>query len=455
MAIRKLRKLLTVKEVAEYLHCHEQTVYDRVREGTIPHSRVGRSIRFDFSEVIEWHRQDIQPKVINYQPPIVMVGSQSKKEDVKMRKGCSSKPQQGSWNTESGKIFTRVTKTKGVVRYYALYYDADRKLKEKVLEHARNLDEAMVELNDLYDGVFRTKHGIAPKQKRTRLGEFVAENLTDQGLRGKVLEYFGDKWLDDITELSVIAYVRKRKEAGAKTNTINNELIALRKTLYLAKRGRYSIDDQIKWGNCIRPSEFRDRVLNEEEEERLMVELADHLKPIVFCALSTGMRRGEIFSLKWKNIVDGKIVLEARNTKTKKQRRISINSTLQQVFDILKSRNGFSEFVFTYGRDRLKDVHNGFTKACERAEIEDLHFHDLRRTFATRCMQNGFDIFNISQTLGHASVEMTQKYLSWQPGDDADMVESLVRKTPDLMNGLGMEKSEQPQKPLVTSRVSQ
>ena len=457
MAIRKSGNLLTVKEVAEYLHCHEQTVYDRVREGTIPHSRVGRSIRFDLSEVIEWHRQDIQPKVINYQPPIVMVGGGkiTKQEELKkMRKG-SSKPQQGCWNTESGKIFTRVTKTKGVVRYYALYYDADRKLREKVLSHARNLDEAMVELNAIYDGVIRTKHGIAPKQKRTRLGEFVAENVTDQGLRGKVLEYFGDKWLDDITELSVIAYVRKRKEAGAKTNTINNELIVLRKTLYLAKRGRYSIDDQIKWGNCIRSSEFRDRVLSEEEEERLMVELADHLKPIVACALNTGMRRGEIFSLKWKNIVDGQIVLEARNTKTKKQRRISINSTLQQVFDILKSRNGFSEFVFTYGRDRLKDVHNGFTKACERAEIDDLHFHDLRRTFATRLMRNGVGIYTISQLLGHASVEMTQRYINWQPEDGAEAVESLVRKTSDLMNGLGMEKNEQPQKPLVTSRVSQ
>ena len=41
--------------MAEYLKCHEQTVYDRVKEGVIPHSRVGRSIRFDLDEVIKWH----------------------------------------------------------------------------------------------------------------------------------------------------------------------------------------------------------------------------------------------------------------------------------------------------------------------------------------------------------------------------------------------------------------
>lgn len=70
-------------------------------------------------------------------------------------------------------------------------------------------------------------------------------------------------------------------------------------------------------------------------------------------------------------------------------------------------------------------------------------------------MRNGVGIYTISQLLGHASVEMTQRYINWQPEDGAEALESLVRKTSDLMNGLGMEKNEQPQKPLVTSRVSQ
>lgn len=442
MAIRKSGNLLTVKEMAEYFKCHEQTVYDRVKEGAIPHSRVGKSIRFNLDEVIEWHRQDVQPKVINYQAPIAIVGNQSKKEESKMRKGCSSKPQTGRWNIESGTIFTRKTK-EGVIRYYGLYYDADRKLKEKVLKHARNFDEAVVELNSLYDDVFRTKHHIAPKKKRIRLSDFVAEHNINNRINGHVVKYFGNSWLDEIAELEVIAYVRKRERAGAANNSINNDLIILRSTLNLAKRSRYSIDEEIKWGNCLKTQEFRDRVLSAEEEERLIAEVADHLKPIVVCALNTGMRRGEILSLKWKNIVDGQIVLEARNTKTKKQRRIPINSRLQQVIDILRSRDGFSDFVFTYGGDRLKDVQNGFSKACKRAEITDLHFHDLRRTFATRLMRNGVGIYTISQLLGHATVEMTQRYINWQPEDGADAVESLVETTPEKRNNLGIEKSEQ------------
>ena len=451
MPSQKLRNLLTVKQTSEYLNVHVQTLYDLVERKEIPHIRLGRSIRFDLSEVIEHHRQDIQPKVINYQPPIVMVGGGKilTKEELKMRKGCSSKSKQRLWNIESGTITTKPQKN-GVVRYYGENYKVGMKL--QVLKHARNFEEAAIELNDRYDNVFRAKYGIAKKQKRIRLSEFIQENKLDSCIRGKVLELLGDKWLDDITELEVLAYVRKREKVGARNNTVNSELIALRKTLNLAKRSRHSIDDQIKWGNCLKTQEFRDRVLRDEdkEEERLMPELAEHLKLISICALNTGMRRSEILSLKWKNIVDGKIVLEARNTKTKRQRRISINSILQQVFEILKSRNG-SDFVFTYGGKKINDVQTGFSNACRRAGIEDLQFRDLRRTFATRLMRKGVGIYTISKLLGHASVTMTEKYLNWQPEDGAEAVESLVEKP---LIGSKMDEDEQFQLPLVTSRVS-
>lgn len=368
-----------------------------------------------------------------------------------MRKVGFGKPQTGRWPTESGTIFTRETKG-GVVRYCGLYYDADKQLREKVLSHARNLDEAMVELNAIYDDVFRRKHNIAPKKKMIRLSEFVAENKVNNRKNRNALKYFGASWLEEITELDVKAYVRKREEADAANNSINNELIILRSTLKSAKRGHYAIDEEIKWGNCLKKQEFRDRLLSGEEEECLMAELAEHLKPIVTCASNTGMRRGEILSLKWKNIVGGQIILEAKNTKTKKQRRIPINSTLQQVFEILKRRNG-SEYVFTYAGGRIRDVQGGFSKACKRADIEDFHFHDLRRTFGTRLMRNGIGIYTISQLLGHASVEMTQRYINWQPEDGAEAVESLVKKTSKPMDILGMEKIEQSQTDLVTSRV--
>ena len=194
MAIRK-SNLLTVKQVAEYLHYHEQTVYTKMKTEEIPGHlwfRIGRSIRFDFEALSVWHRQDIQPEIINYQAPINVVhdnGKISKREELKkMRKAVSSKPMKGRLNTEEGTIFTRVTK-QGVVRYYAQYYDKDRKLNEKVLRLAKNLNEAKVALSNIYDEQFRRKYNIAPKKRTATLGEFVAENVTDQRLRGHMLDF--------------------------------------------------------------------------------------------------------------------------------------------------------------------------------------------------------------------------------------------------------------------------
>jgi len=451
MAIRK--KLVGRKTVAEYLGLHEQTVYDRVKEGKIPHIRIGGSIRFDLDEVIEHHRQEVQPKVISYQTPIAMVGSQSNKEEKTMRKGCSSKPQEGRWNIQSGTILTRPTK-KGIVRYYGIYYDAERKIREEVLKHARNFDEAVIELNSIYNDVFRAKHGIEREKKRIRLGEFVKENKVSSRIRKEMMGFFEDMWIDEITELKIRTFRRKREESGAKNNTINNELSALRKTLNLAKRGRYGINELIQWGSYIKNYEFRERVLSFEEEDKLLPKLADHLVPVVLCGLNTGMRKGEILSLKWKNIVDGKIVIEAKNTKTKKQRRIPINRTLGRVFEILKSKNGHSEFVFTYGEKRMGDVQNGFSSAVRRSEIDPIRFHDLRRTFATRLMRNGYDIYKISQLLGHADVKMTQRYINWVSDDGTEAVESLDRETPEIRNIQGMGEITQPLLPLISPVVS-
>jgi len=86
VAIQKPGNLLTVKEVAEYLRCHEQTVYKKMKTGEIPkqvYFRLGRDIRFDFPTLQAWHKQEVQPEIINYQPPINVVagnGKISKKE---------------------------------------------------------------------------------------------------------------------------------------------------------------------------------------------------------------------------------------------------------------------------------------------------------------------------------------------------------------------------------------
>ena len=56
------------------------------------------------------------------------------------------------------------------------------------------------------------------------------------------------------------------------------------------------------------------------------------------------------------------------------------------------------------------DVKNAFKGACRRAGINDLHFHDLRHTFASHLVMEGIDITTVKELLGHKTLTMTLRY---------------------------------------------
>jgi site-specific recombinase XerD len=73
------------------------------------------------------------------------------------------------------------------------------------------------------------------------------------------------------------------------------------------------------------------------------------------------------------------------------------------------------------------NLRRGFTSALKAAQIEDLHFHDLRHTFATRLVQAGVDLYKVQRLLGHKSPSMTQRYAHHYPESLRDGVEILDR----------------------------
>ena len=70
------------------------------------------------------------------------------------------------------------------------------------------------------------------------------------------------------------------------------------------------------------------------------------------------------------------------------------------------------EFVFTSDRTgrAIVEIKRAFRACCRLAGIEDLHFHDLRHTAATRWAEAGMQIAIIAELLGHADLRMTSRY---------------------------------------------
>ena len=168
------------------------------------------------------------------------------------------------------------------------------------------------------------------------------------------------------------------------------------------------------------------RYLSVEECQRLIDACDTHLKPIVITALNSGMRRGEILGLKREHLdmTYGFILLD--RTKNGERREIPINETLKTLFRSLPRRLD-TTYIFCdpktgkpYG-----DIKHSFDTARKKAELEDLHFHDLRHTFASHLVMAGIDLTTVKELLGHKDIKMTLRYAHLAPAHKIRAVDIL------------------------------
>jgi integrase len=156
-----------------------------------------------------------------------------------------------------------------------------------------------------------------------------------------------------------------------------------------------------------------ERILSAEEQSRLLDSSIGYLRPIITTALNTGMRRGEILTLKWSDVdLDmNMITINQTNTKSKKQRKIPVSSRMRSLLLELKLQSGIQEYVFTDIQGRaIRTIRSAFQTACRKAGLDGLRFHDLRHTAATRMVESGANIVAISKILGHSDIKTTMRY---------------------------------------------
>jgi len=196
-------------------------------------------------------------------------------------------------------------------------------------------------------------------------------------------KFFGTKKLFQITPKDIDDYkLRRLKEV--KPASVNRELACLSHLFNYAKRQKAFFGENPVATSKLLPEHNQvERILTQEEEQRLLNSSSPELKPIIICALNTGMRKGEILTLKWSNVDLEKnvITLEHTNTKSKKTRKIPVNSTLRRVLLEQKLKTGNGEYVFLNSKGKPYKKHDSlnqaFRGACRRAGIKGLRFHDL------------------------------------------------------------------------------
>lgn len=170
-----------------------------------------------------------------------------------------------------------------------------------------------------------------------------------------------------------------------------------------------------------------------EKEEKIIEEKAKQVPltrglPIIL-ALHTGLRIGEIAALKWADIdLKNRIIRISQSYQRIPLQKENQKTTL--VFTSAKTRH--SVRIIPIGRNLYKWLKKGAKKATSpyvcstqerpreprtityyfhqilaRCGLSSIHFHQLRHTFATRCIEANANIAAVSAILGHASTQMT------------------------------------------------
>lgn len=158
---------------------------------------------------------------------------------------------------------------------------------------------------------------------------------------------------------------------------------------------------------------------------------ADHLQPIVLVAMNPGLRRSELFHVRWEDIdLAAKwLTVQGANANNGQTRRIPLNAEAHVVLEAGRNIAKEAETrVFPgVGGDRLKRMDRAWRGLRKRSELQNFRFHDLRHHFASRLVQAGVPFNTVRELLGHADTTMVLRYAHLSPDHLAEAVEEVAR----------------------------
>jgi integrase len=163
---------------------------------------------------------------------------------------------------------------------------------------------------------------------------------------------------------------------------------------------------------------------------------------IYLVAAYTGLRRGELLALRWRDVDFAGSVVRVRASyaagqlttpKSGKVRSVPMAPDVAEALARLGQRPnwvGDDDLVFPGAAGDYLDgsaLRRRYTAALARAGLRPLRFHDLRHTFGTRMIAKT-DIRRVQEWMGHADVQTTMRYLHYAPrADDAALVAEAFR----------------------------
>ena len=217
---------------------------------------------------------------------------------------------------------------------------------------------------------------------------------------------------------------------GLSSKTVSDALSIIKVIIKYADRMKF-ITDRTALDVSVKLKSSQLRVFSHVEERLLFEYLSKELDctnlGILIC-MFTGIRIGELCSLMWEDISLESNTIHIHRTMQRIQtpegssktkiliaepksqcavRAIPVAKTLRDFLELYQNVEGY---VLTGKRDIFvepRTMQNRYKAILKTCGISNANFHTLRHTFATRCIEVGFDIKSLSEILGHANVNIT------------------------------------------------
>lgn len=311
---------------------------------------------------------------------------------------------------------------KGSGVYWINYYDADGVRHRERIGRQSVAEEAYLQRRiEVREGKFRP-----PRAKSITFRELAELALADKKLRGRSPATIASdrRRLPNLN--ARIGNLPAERVAPARIEALLAELVAEGRCGSTANRYRSLASSVFSFGvrtakvraNPVarvlrfRESPNRIRFLDTSEENALRKEIrkiSPQYEAEFDLALNTGIRRGEQFQLKWKdvNLERGVLTVWGKTGR----RHVPINGGARQALEKLWPLSNGSAFVCAEAkRDGQSDWRRWFEEARAAAGVDDFRWHDIRHTVASRLVMAGVDLTTVQKILGHKSIVTTQKY---------------------------------------------
>ena len=327
----------------------------------------------------------------------------------------------------------------GKAKYIYLYGKSYREVKEKKIKHIQDLNRSKSNMCQKQDILFKNIAELWMKNIKNSVKESTYVRYI-QIIDNYLNPYFGNIQIKNMNTSEISDFTNHLLNNGGKNNkplspkTVTDIICVLKAILKFAETNNfYHLDyRQIKY-----PQKNKKQIkiisTNEQKKiEKILNCSTDSFEIGLFLTLYTGLRIGELCALKWENIDLKNNTIKVKNTiqRIKNLDKNSLNKT-KIIIDSPKTKSSYREIpIPKFISLKLKSFKNSdeifllsettipmephqcyikYKKFLEENDINNYSFHALRHTFATRCVESGFDIKTLSEILGHRDITTTLK----------------------------------------------